>query len=71
MRALLILDLIHGLFDLHLDLFNQYWFLLIIAFILSVVLGVAATMLRVLGKTYFLDVALRSFKLLPRHVIYP
>ena len=56
--ALLILDLIYGLFYLNFDLFNQNWFLLIIAYLISVILILSASRVGILGKTYFLDVAL-------------
>ena len=69
--ALLILDLIYGLFYLNFDLFNQNWFLLIIAYLISVILILSAARVGILGQTYFLDVALRSFELLPRHLIDP
>ena len=69
--ALLILDLIYGLFYFDFDLFNQNWFLLIIAYLWSVVLILSAARVSILGKTYFLDVALRSLELLPRHFIDP
>ena len=85
--ALLIVDLIYGLFYFNFYLFNQNWFLLIIAYLWSVILYfiladrprrywsmvliLSAASVSLLGETYFLDVALRSLELLPRHFIDP
>ena len=69
-RALLILYLIYGYFHLNFYLFNQYWFLISIAF-RGIVVSVTATWMSILGQTYFLNVALRSLKIMPRHFIDP